>query len=71
MQGFPRNGSPPAKGLLRLTWPQIEVIDAKVSSLCALTETGEVQAELVVTIKNGRVEFVKMLTSERLRPHRS
>lgn len=71
MQGFLHNGCPPARGLLRLTWPQIETIDAKISSLCALTETGEVQAELVITIKNGRLEFVKMLTSERLKHNRS
>lgn len=61
---------PPAKGLLRLTWEQVQAIDAKVSSLCGFTEDGELEASLVITIKRGHVDCIQMTTSEKLRPKR-
>lgn len=57
-------GHRPAKGLLRLTWPQVEILDAKISSLCALTEQTHGEAKLVIVIKNGIPRFVEMQTSE-------
>jgi hypothetical protein len=65
------NGYRPAKGLLRLTWPQIETIDAKISSLCAFTEESSGEAELVIKIKKGKVRFVEMRLSEELSPART
>lgn len=64
------NGYRPAKGLLRLTWPQIEQIDAMVSSLCGLTEGGG-EARVTLIIKNGRLRFAERpVLSEELRPTR-
>lgn len=70
MQEIPTNGHRPAKGLLRLTWPQVEMIDAKISSLCGFTEEGGGEARLVVVIKKGKVRFVEMVLSEELSPTR-
>ena len=64
------NNYQPARGLLRLTWPQIELIDAKVSSLCAFTEENGGEARLVIVIKKGKVRFVETVESEELRPNR-
>jgi len=61
---------PPAKGLLRLTWPQIEMIDAKVSSLCGFTEENGGEARLVIVIKQGKVRFIETVSSEQLLPKR-
>jgi len=66
----PTNGYRPAKGLLRLTWPQIETIDAKLSSLCAYTQDSGGQAELKIIVKSGKIRFVEMTTSEELSPAR-
>ena len=63
-------GYRPAKGLLRLTWPQVETIDAKLSSLCAYTEAGGSQAELKIIVRNGKIRFVEMTISEELSPVR-
>ena len=65
-----RTYPPAAQGLKRLTWAQVELIDAKISSLCAFTEDGQVEAHLVIRIRRGRVDFVEMTTSERLAPGR-
>jgi len=52
------NGYRPAKGLSRLTWPQIEVIDAMVSSLCGVTEESRnKEAMLILVIRNGHLRF--------------
>jgi hypothetical protein len=69
-QEIPANGFKPAKGLLRLTWPQVELIDAKISSLCAFTEQTGGEARLVVVIKRGIPRFVEMTHSEELSPTR-
>lgn len=71
MQDINANGYRPAKGLLRLTWPQVETIDAKLSSLCAYTEQTGSQAELKIVVKNGKIRFVEMTISEELNPTRN
>jgi hypothetical protein len=70
---FHANGYRPAKGLLRLTWPQVEQIDAMVSSLCALTEqNGEGdEARLVLVVKRGKLKYAERpVLSTELRPTR-
>lgn len=64
----PENG--PAPGLLRLTRHQVEAIDAKVSSLCALTEQNGGEARVVIIIRKGVARFVEMSLSEELTPRR-
>ncbi len=60
----------PAKGLVRLTWPQVEAIDARVSQLCVLTEQSQGEARVVLVIRRGQVRFVEQTTSEELTPGR-
>jgi len=60
----------PAQGLLRLTWPQVEQIDAKISSLCAYTEETQGEARLVIVIKKGKVRFIESVASEEFAPAR-
>lgn len=58
-----------AKGLTKLTWSQIEKIDLKVSSLCALTsQTENSEARLVLVIRRGKLRFAEMRVSEELSP---
>lgn len=58
------NAPPPAKGLTRLWWSLIEDLDAKISSLCALTEASGGEARLVVVIKAGKIRFIEQTVSE-------
>lgn len=58
---------PPAKGLTRLWWSLIEDLDAKISSLCALTEASGGEARLVVVIKAGKIRFIEQTISEAAR----
>jgi hypothetical protein len=52
------NGFRPAQGLSRLTWPQIEIIDAMVSSLCGLTESSrDHEAYLILAVRHGKLRF--------------
>lgn len=58
----------PARGLRRLTWPQVERIDALISSLCKLTYDGG-EARIVLVIRNGKLRFAERpVLSEELRP---
>ena len=54
MQMLSANGYKPAKGLHRLTWTQVEQIDAAISSLCALTEQDRGEIHLTIVIRNGK-----------------
>ncbi len=72
MQDISANGFRPAKGLMRLTWPQIEKIDAVVSSLCGWTEETGGEAKVTLIIKKGKLRFVERpVLSEELFPTRS
>jgi hypothetical protein len=58
MRDLSTNGYRPATGLARLTWPQIEIIDAMISSLCGLTEESRnKEAFLVLVVRNGHLRF--------------
>lgn len=66
-----QNGYQPAKGLMRLTWPQIEKIDVMVSSLCGVTEGRGTEAHLVLVVRNGKLRFAtRSMVSEELVPNR-
>jgi hypothetical protein len=72
MQDISSNGYRPVKGLMRLTWPQVEKIDAMISSLCGLTEETGKEAHLILVIRNGKVRFATYTNlSEELSPARS
>jgi hypothetical protein len=73
MQDISSNGyHRPVKGLMRLTWPQVEKIDAMISSLCGLTEETHKEAHLILVIRNGKVRFATYTNlSEELLPTRS
>ncbi|MCB0207730.1 MAG: hypothetical protein KDJ52_00280 [Anaerolineae bacterium] len=47
---------PPAKGLTKLTWRQVEELDAKISSLCAHTQSlkNDEEVHLPIVIRNGK-----------------
>jgi hypothetical protein len=48
----------PAKGLQRLTWNQVRVIDSMVGSLCAYTDGNrDNEALLILKIKNGKLRY--------------
>lgn len=51
------DGYPPAKGLRKLTWAQVEQLDAVIAGLCKQSERAEV--ELVVVIRNGHPRRLK------------
>lgn len=71
MRVLSTNGYRPAQGLLRLTWPQIEKIDAMVSSLCGLTEQTGKEAHLILIVRNGKLRFATHTAlSEELAPNR-
>ena len=44
----------PAQGLKRLTWPQIEQIDAMIDALCTKTAPGRAATALLMVI-NGHL----------------
>jgi hypothetical protein len=46
-------GYPPAKGLLKLTWTQVQMFDRIISQLCQMSAEGA-EIELVVVIRNGQ-----------------
>lgn len=72
MRDISSNGYRPAKGLMRLTWPQVEKIDAMISSLCGLTEETNKEAHLILVIRNGKLRFATYTNlSEELTPARS
>lgn len=75
MRDLSADGYRPAKGLSRLTWPQVEMIDAMVGSLCGLTETEEVRDRemfLILVVRNGKLRFgTTTEISEELKPGRS
>ena len=60
----------PAQGLKRLTWPQIEQIDAMIDALCARTGSGQAAAALL-TVINGHLRSGTMTElMEELVPNR-
>ncbi|MBN1991339.1 MAG: hypothetical protein JW953_01450 [Anaerolineae bacterium] len=48
----------PARGLLRLTWPQIELIDQLIDQLCQSTGE-EGSGTLVLEVKRGKLRFAE------------
>jgi len=49
-------GYRPAQGLKRLTWNQIQIIDAMVSSLCGYTNgKRDAEALLILKVRNGKL----------------
>lgn len=65
------NGFRPAKGLKKLTWPQVEKIDNVIDLMCALSRKSGAEIDITITIKNGQPRFVKHpLVSHELRPDR-
>lgn len=71
MKALRSNGYRPAKGLLRLTWAQVQEIDALVSSLCALTEHDGSEAEMTLVVKAGKLRFARRpVLSQELKPAR-
>jgi hypothetical protein len=72
MRDLSTNGYQPARGLMRLTWPQIEKIDAMISSLCGLTEQTGREAHLILVVRNGHLRFAtRTELSEEMVPNRS
>ena len=54
----------PGNGLLRLTWPQIEAIQAKYARLWVfVSEQGDAEARLILVVKKGKVRFVELESS--------
>jgi hypothetical protein len=46
---------PPACGLQQLTWRQVEMLDAKIRSLCVYTQQmTDVEIILPIMIRNGK-----------------
>lgn len=46
----------PAQGLKRLTWPQIEQIDAMIDALCQRTAKAGQVASALLTVVNGHLK---------------
>lgn len=62
-------GYRPATGLSRLTWAQVEKLDAVVKAMCELTARDDSEARVVLVVKRGRLRFVERpMVSEELRP---
>lgn len=57
---------PPAKGLQKLTWYQVEQIDQYIAQVC---EAGE--GEVMIQIRRGKTIFISPRPSIRLSPSRS
>lgn len=54
----------PAKGLLRLTWPQVELIQAQYAKLWSFVANNlDSEARLVLVIKRGKTRFIELETS--------
>lgn len=53
-----QDGYRPAIGLLRLTWPQVELVCEKLALLFSLTKQSEEKARLEILVKNGNVRFI-------------
>lgn len=47
---------PPAKGLKKLTWSQVEQIDALVANICDMVPA---EAEVTIVIKQHHPRFLK------------
>lgn len=59
------NGTPPARGLRMLTWPQVEALDGYIADVC-----GAGYGTVVITVERGRPLFVSPRPSLRFRPAR-
>lgn len=61
----------PAQGLKKLTWAQVEMLDAAVAALCDLSAADEADFKLTLVIRNGNPRhFEHPVKMQQLRPGR-
>lgn len=66
-----KGGYRPAKGLKKLTWAQVEMIDEVIDLMCALSKQQKVEVEITLVIRHGHPRWIKHpLVSYELKPTR-